>query len=207
MKKTIDWTEAKDLLLRKAADSFGAPLFDEEIHDFVDFMRTYSFINLKKLTEFLVAFADNPRFTDMSARVYAMEDQTLFSHKDTHALDLILRAPDTLVAWKYLDTDKKSVVHYAYNYLSATYLEAFFYAEEKSSYLHICENDGKDQIVPVLFTPEFDTFLMAADLNGSQTIRAYLPRERFQFLSKRSGLHEKHPLRDDVHAPDNGDLL
>jgi hypothetical protein len=206
MKKTIDWAEAKDLLLKEATETFGAPLFGEYIDSFVDFTRAYSFINLKKLTDWLVKFAENPRFTNVSDKVCEMENATLFS-KDTPAWELILQAPENLTAWKYLDTEQNGVVHYAYNYLTATYLEAFFCTKEESSYLHLCEHKGKMQIIPVLFTPEFESFRLAADINGARSIRAYLPREKFQFLSKKSGLHTEQSPKDTVHTYDNGDLL
>jgi hypothetical protein len=206
MKKTLNWTEVKKPLLEETAEIFGAPLFREYIDDFVEYTRTYSFIDLRKLTEFLVKFAERDCFTDVSDEVCKKEDATLFE-SEIPAWKLILNASKDLTAWKYLDTEQNGVVHYAYNYRTAFYLEAFFCSEERGSYLHICEYNGRIQFVPVLFTPEFNTFRLATDLHGAQTVRAYLPRDVFQFLSKKGCRPVEQSPRDKLNPHDNGDLL
>ena len=193
--KTIQWTAESPgifALCAKVCKLGKADIANPK--NFAEFIASYAHCPLKDMNVFVERWLTNDRFKDTDVTHFATlsEDLCLFRTHGTHteALDVILRYLDTLNAgrgvpalWAYLDQEKKAVVHFIDR--QGFYAELYCKTNDDFSVLHLLEHNGQKLFVPVVFTPEFSSEIIEnTKACGSYHLQDYLPREKFDCLSK-----------------------
>lgn len=194
--KTIQWTaESKGLFALCARVRKLGTATNAEPRNFVEFVASYPNCDLKSKTDFFRRYLLNDRFKnhDVSDIATLAEDSCLFSTSGsrTETLDTVLSYLDVLntggrvpALWTYLDDEAKAIVHFVNN--KGFYAELYCLADENFSVVHLLETDKETYaFVPVVFMTEFPEDIVTNTFaTGNCHLRDYLPRERFDLLSK-----------------------
>lgn len=214
--KTIQWTaESKGLFALCARTRKLGTATNAKPRNFVEFVAAYPNCDLKSMTDFFRRYLLNDRFKnhDVTNISTLSEDSCLFSTSGskTETLDTVLSYLNVLntggtvpALWAYLDDEEKSIVHFVNN--KGFYAELYCLSDENFSVMHLLET-GKETyaFVPVIFTTEFpEDIVTKAFMTGKRHLREYLPRERFDLLSKGGKKSSGYPLPGKEHfvAPD-----
>lgn len=107
--------------------------------------------------------------------------------------------------WAYLDNERKAVAGFIYD--ERWHALLFCKSDEEHEAMHWIEKVG---FVPVVFKKDIAEYLKNADLGGGFCLKSYLPRDLWDFLSKKKTKHleifsEKIPRKS--YGKDKGDLL
>jgi hypothetical protein len=209
--KTIQWTaENKGVFTLCARHSKLGKASNANPRNFVEFVASYRNCDLRSMTDFFRRYLLSGRFKDHDVTNIATlsEDSCLFSTSGskTETLDIIQSYLDILgtggripALWAYLDDEEKSIVHFVNN--KGFYAELYCLSDENFSVVHLLET-GKETyaFVPVIFTTEFPDDVVANTLaTGSCHLHDYLPRERFDLLSKGGRKHSGFQLPGKVN--------
>lgn len=216
--KTYQWTDEKLDLFKKCARlcQLGSPR-NKKPDNFVKFFNAYipnatlqSILKCVEMTEKYVDYS-NPDVTHITTFA---EDSCLFSTEGdaASALEIVLCHLDNLghgmkvpAFWCFLDEEMKAVVHFVNK--KGYYAELYCLADENSSALHLIEYKGKKYIVPVVFTAidDFERFWTVANALGGYCLRDYLPRVKFDFLSKKGKNNKKDTTTEASKQRGSGD--
>lgn len=191
--KTLQWSECGELLTALAVKNFGHPK-KGSVSDFADFIRSFA-ADRKQMAAFLDKNANRRSFEDCSSIATALEDACLFSCEPASALEIISRHLKILntggklpALWCFLDEECKAVVHFVNR--KGWYAEAFFDCNEDFSVLHLLKNEKETSFLPVVFTKNIANYVSPAQ----GFLQTYLPRDAFQFLSKKGGKKKGVPF-------------
>ena len=224
--KTIQWTaELPGIFALCARMSRLGKADNATPKNFVEFIASYSNCSDKDLLAFADRWLTNNRFKDADVTNYATfsEDRCLFRTHGYHAeaLDIVLRYLNTLnemnkvpALWAYLDQEEKAVVHFVKR--QGYYAELYCQSADECSVLHLLKRNGQKYFVPVVFSSMLPEEVISNTKScGSYHLQDYLPREKFDCLSKggRKSSGQKHfksintgeqPV---IHAHDSWDNL
>ena len=212
--KTVNWMGSKELFTVSARQRFGKarPLHPRH---FVEFIEAYNTVPLKAMTAFLEKIIMRNDLEDYTKWAETSEDACLFS-LDSEApavlsiVDRYLRqlnvGAQVPALWCYVDDEKKVVAHFVSR--KGWFVELYVQSVDEDSALHLVDTVNGKYFVPVVFTADLNRYAQAADLRGSLILHDYLPREKFDFLSK-GGKRGKgnHCLQKKFPLIDNGDSL
>lgn len=193
--RTIQWTAESPGIFSLCANvsKLGAATIAHP-KNFVEFIASYENCSYKDLVNFAKRWIMSDRFKNSNVTSFATlsEDRCLFSTHGTHkeALDIIVRYLDILNAqqenphpWAYLDQEEKAIVHFVDR--QGYYAELYCQSKEEFSVLHLLEHHGQKLFIPVVFMVELPgNVLKNTMLTGQYHLQDYLPREKFDCLSK-----------------------
>lgn len=210
--KTIQWTaESKGLFALCARTCKLGTAINANPCNFVEFVAAYPNRDLKSLAGFFKRYLLNDRFKDHDVSDIATltEDSCLFSTDGNaaSALDIVLSYLKILntggrvpAFWCYLDEDKKAIVHFVNR--QGFYAELYCLTNEDSSVIHLVDaENGYCNIIPVIFAKEFPKEVVRITaVSGNNVLHEYLPRERFDLLSKGGKKHSGFHLPEKAGA-------
>ncbi|MBR5154289.1 MAG: hypothetical protein IKW58_01025 [Alphaproteobacteria bacterium] len=185
IKTTLEWS----LNCSKLFNSWGKGA-SKQAKNFNQFLFHHPLsIGKGKMYDFASNLADKCAQSNISEKVFQMEDKTMFD-ASTPFIDVVLRhikaieqGGEVKAHWCYLDTEKKAVVHFI-NKLG-WYAEVYVLSDTEASYLHLFEDDmGHKVLIPVLFTKDIKKMKEKAAVEGGRFLHDYLPRTTVEFLGK-----------------------
>ena len=193
--RTLEWTDVCAALLAKYArlQKFDA-VKKPSSENFVEFMATYPNVALKDMVNFTEMVTKHAKLknADVTDVTTLKEDNCLFSTQgnDAAALEIVSQYLRTLntggkvpAFWAFLDEDEKAIVHFVHH--KGYYAELYCLDFEASSALHILDDVAMKTLIPVVFMPKFDDKMLDRIISeGNHHLHEYLPRERFDLLSK-----------------------
>ncbi len=219
--KTVAWSDAKALVTALASQNLGRAN-NKKPADFCEFIVAYPMITRKRMVDFLENIVLNKSLSDVTSMATVAEDSCLFSTETATALEVVLRHLNKLnnggklqSLWGFLDDDKKAVIHFVNK--GGWYAEAYFSSPTEFSVVHLMlSSQGEKFFIPVTFVKDLSKLAAKVSLTGNFCLHDYLPRTKFDFLSKggkQSGdvsqslsSEKKHSLHK-RHSRDAGDFL
>lgn len=218
IKKTIPWNEDSSALFNKCArlQKLGLPPMAEPC-DFVGFIANVP-LSCQDTNTFLAKVIKHAKLKDVDVTKVTTkaENKCLFSTRGNlyAAVEVIVSYLLTLnsngkvpALWCYLDDEKKAIVHFVCH--ETYYAELYCLSSEASSALHLVTYRDNEYFIPVAFVPQFSDDLIAnVESSGRHYLQEYLPRERFNCLSKGGKKAESAKTSDSKSfAQDRGDNL
>jgi len=193
--KTLDWTDVSATLFQKYArlQKLGSATIAKP-KNFVEFMASYPLVSLKDMITFVEKVDKHAKLKDVDVTNVATltEDSCLFATNgdSATALQIVMQYLKTLntggkvpALWCFLDDDKKVIVHFVNR--KGYYAEIYCLTNENASALHLLTVNEQKSLVPVIFTTAFDDdVLQHVNELGANCLHDYLPREKYDFLSK-----------------------
>ncbi len=214
IKKTMRWSECKEILLPLAGKYLGKPKKGEPAN-FAKFVTAYPNVDCAHMCAFLERVSERNGIADITEIALVSEDCCLFSTEPGSALEVIAAHLNILNTggrlpslWFYLDCDEKAIVHFVNK--SGWYAEAFFACNEDFSVMHLFDDGAASCFMPVVFTTDLERYIERAAKDGKNCLRQYLPRELYSFLSNKSGKKKKAAPPAPKRNPfphEKGDLL
>ena len=205
--KTVTWSDAKALLSALASKNLGRAN-NKRPADFCEFVVSYPTVTRRRMVEFLENVVLNNQLSDVTSMATTAEDSCLFSAEHATAIEVMLRHLNKLSTggklqslWAFLDDDKKAIIHFINK--GGWYAEAFFCSPEEFSVVHLMTSSrGEKFFIPVAFVRDLSKLAAKVSLTGNFCLQDYLPRTKFDFLSKggKNGKSEKNGKNGKQHT-------
>jgi len=217
IKKTIPWNEDIRALFNKYArlQKSGLPPMAEP-GNFVEFIANVP-LSCQDMAIFLAKVTKHAKLKDIDVTKVTVKKENccLFSTRGVlyAAVEIILMyllSEGNVPCWCYLDEDKKAIVHFVHK--DGCYAELYCLCSDTSSALHLISYKDKDFFVPVVFMPQLgDDLIAKTEEAGGYCLQQYLPREKFNCLSKCGNKISKaksvSPSEGTRFVSDGGDYL
>lgn len=219
--KTVMWSDAKALVTALASQNLGRAN-NKKPADFCEFVVAYPMVSRKRMVDFLENVVLHKSLSDVTSMATVAEDSCLFSADTATAIEVVLRHLNKLNTggklqslWGFLDDDKKAVIHFVNK--GGWYAEAYFSSPTEFSVIHLMtSSQGEKFFIPVAFVKDLSKLAAKVSLTGNFCLHDYLPRTKFDFLSKggkknsddfSSLSNEKKNTHHKRHSRDAGDSL
>ena len=211
--KTVQWTECEELFTVSARQHFGKTR-SAHPKNFVEFINAYSMIPLKSMTTFVEKIIERNDLSDCTQWAEMFEDSCLLSldGEDPAVLSIVDRYLRQLntgaqvpALWCYVDDEKKVVVHFVCR--KGWFAELYVLSDEENSALHLVDGISGLYFVTVLFTPDLTHYSSAANMRGGVCLHDYLPRQKYDCLSKGGKKHLNGHSYVHKGRSDDGDNL
>lgn len=218
---TISWAHCNDLFLHGAQRVWGNDVFSQfRPTDFVKLLTSLSHVQADTLNYWVYRMIKGYQFQDFTRTVVPDEDACLFSAPKNDApvllsiLILYLQNSKTITDdWCYLDMEMKALAHFVKRNDGTWYCELYCLGAADASYLHVINDGYWDFLIPVCFMKDkekFTLFCQSKVGKKSCVLRDYLPKDKFDFLSRRrqkATQPEQKGQSKKSYPVDRGDML